>query len=378
MNILLVSTQDYIHHPVPSRHHYIFEELATRHEVHVPHFHVSEGKKRETRLVVHEATQFNVKSPMLHYTLNAPCHYRVIDNIIRENDIDVVVAGHILAGTAVIRSAKKCGIPVIFDLKDWLPESAAAYYSFPPLKWSLRNGVWAITKYNLEHSDCITTVSPSLVDRLSERGFESKLITNGVDTDYFIPMNSESAKKRLDIPEDTFVIGFEGSIERFFDLHHIIEAMPEIIDFHPNTKLLIVGGALFTTYEQELKELVRKLGLNDYVIFTGTVPYNSLPEYIAAMDVCLIPYAAETWNNHALPNKFFEYSACGKPILSTPVPDVMKVEKGNYFVYRNMDEYVDKIRYFMDKKLSYDLDLTEYSWKKKAADFENLFYDLVK
>jgi len=40
MRILLVSTQDYIHHPIPSRHHYIFEELAKRHEVHVPHFHI--------------------------------------------------------------------------------------------------------------------------------------------------------------------------------------------------------------------------------------------------------------------------------------------------------------------------------------------------
>ncbi|MGB7533281.1 MAG: hypothetical protein WA977_09980 [Halobacteriota archaeon] len=54
MRILLVSTQDYMHHPIPSRHHYIFEELAKRHEVHVPHFHVSRGKERETRLIVHE------------------------------------------------------------------------------------------------------------------------------------------------------------------------------------------------------------------------------------------------------------------------------------------------------------------------------------
>lgn len=48
MKILLVSTQDYIHHPIPpSRHHNIFEELAARHEVHVPpHFHVSRGKER--------------------------------------------------------------------------------------------------------------------------------------------------------------------------------------------------------------------------------------------------------------------------------------------------------------------------------------------
>ena len=84
MRILLVSTQDYIHHPIPSRHHYIFEELAKRHEVHVPHFHVSRGKARETRLIVHEATMFPVREPILHYTLNAPFQYAVF----KKNNLD--------------------------------------------------------------------------------------------------------------------------------------------------------------------------------------------------------------------------------------------------------------------------------------------------
>ncbi|MCK4397820.1 MAG: hypothetical protein KAV25_02380 [Methanophagales archaeon] len=107
MRILLVSTQDYIHHPIPSRHHYIFEELAKRHEVHVPHFHVSKGKERETRLIVHEATMFPVREPILHYTLNAPFQYAVFKKIIKEEGIDIVVAAHIFAGAAVIHAAKK-------------------------------------------------------------------------------------------------------------------------------------------------------------------------------------------------------------------------------------------------------------------------------
>ena len=72
MKILLVSSQDYIHHPIPSRHHNIFEELATRHEVHVAHFHVSRGAQRKTRLVVDEATLFPITNPLYHYTLNTP------------------------------------------------------------------------------------------------------------------------------------------------------------------------------------------------------------------------------------------------------------------------------------------------------------------
>ncbi|HOV68682.1 MAG TPA: glycosyltransferase, partial [Methanoregulaceae archaeon] len=167
MRILLVSTQDYIHHPVPSRHHYIFEELARRHEVHVPHFHVSRAPERETRLQVHEATRFPVQSPLLHYTLNAPEHYRVLSRVIRDHEIEVVVAAHILAGTAVIRAARRRHVPVLFDLKDWFPDSAAAYYGNPLLKETIRRSVLAILRHNLDHSDRITTVSPGLVDKLA-------------------------------------------------------------------------------------------------------------------------------------------------------------------------------------------------------------------
>lgn len=377
MNILLISTQDYIHHPVPSRHHYIFEELAKNHEVHVPHFHVSEGKERKTRLHVHEATKYQSKSPMKHYLFNSPTHFKVIEEIVRENDIDIIVTGHILAGTAAIRSGKKHDVPVVFDLKDWLPESAAAYYKSGFVKNLLRKGVWEITKYNLKHSSEIVTVSPSLVDLLRERGFESRLITNGVNTDIFVPMNGDECRERLGIPKDHFVIGFEGSIERFFALDKVISATKEIFLKNPDTTLLIVGGGLFTDYEDELKKLVIELGLEDVVKFTGTVPYAHLPHYISSMDVCCIPYADEEWVSHSLPNKFFEYSACGKPIISTPVPDVMRIQQGNVFPYASYEQFIDLCLGFTKDVPEFCLDVREYSWRKKAEEFESIFRKLT-
>jgi phosphatidylinositol alpha-1,6-mannosyltransferase len=289
----------------------------------------------------------------------------------------VVVAAHVLAGSAVIRAAKKNAVPVVYDLKDWFPQSAAAYYDNRFLKWSIYQTVWAITKYNLDHSDVITTVSPSLVERLDRCGYPSRLITNGVNTDYFRPLPAKAGKQKLGIDPETFVIGFVGSIERFFNLDFVIRALPALLDSRDAVKLVIVGGSLFTDYESELKRLVRELNLTDSVLFTGSVPYESLPEYVAAMDVCLIPYASEIWDNHALPNKFFEYSACGKAILSTPIPDVMQIAQDNYFVYRDREEYLKTIAYLMDNPKEYRLDLSEYSWQRKAREFEAIFEDLT-
>jgi phosphatidyl-myo-inositol dimannoside synthase len=372
MKILLISTQDYIHHPIPSRHHYIFEDMAGRHEVHVAHFHVSRGAERPTRLIVEEATLFPVKSPLIHYTLNAPYHYYLFNKLLRDGEFDIVVAAHVLAGTAVIHAAKKYGVPVIFDLKDWFPDSAAAYFKTSVLQDIVRKSVWAITRHNLINSDKITTVSPSLVMKLKSFGFTAELVTNGVDTDFFKPKDGSITRKKLGIGPDDFVIGFSGSVERWYALDDMLRAFPQILHFHSASRMLIVGGSLFTNYETELHSLAEELGIADRVIFTGTKPYRELPDYIACMDACTIPLSPPQWGDIALPNKFFEYSACGKPIVLRPIPDVIRFGGPNLFVYRTQEEYVSSMKNLMGNPERFSINLEKYSWKEKSRQFETI------
>lgn len=377
MKILLVSTQDYIHHPIPSRHHYLFEELAKRHEVHVAHFHVSRGEERPTRLIIEEATLFPLKNPLLHYTLNSPYHFYVFNKILKREQYDVIVAAHILAGTAVITAAKRRGIPVIFDLKDWFPDSAAAYFNNSFLQEIVRQTVWTVTKYNLSRSTRITTVSPSLVRKLGTFGCASQLITNGVDTDLFKPLDGTETRRELGLRETDFVIGFSGSIERWYAIDEMIRALPELIRYNPNTKMLVIGGALFTGYRNELEELSRDLGVSSQVIFTGTKPYHELPRYIACMDACTIPLSPPEWGNIALPNKFFEYSACGKPIIMRPMPDVEEIGGSHLLIYRTREEYLDRIKTVMDNPDRGAINMDAYSWKAKARQFEEILMGVV-
>jgi glycosyltransferase involved in cell wall biosynthesis len=278
----------------------------------------------------------------------------------------------VLAGTAVIHAAKKYQVPVVFDLKDWFPDSAAAYFKNRVMQEAVRKSVWAITKRNLTHSNKITTVSPSLVEKLKGFGFSADLVTNGVDTDIFKPMSGSEKRKELEIHDDDFIIGFCGSIERWYAIDEMIRALPELIRYHPSTKLLVVGGSLFTNYEEELKKLAADLGISDRVIFTGTKPYHELPGYIACMDVCTIPLSPPQWGNIALPNKFFEYSACGKPILMRPIPDVTRIGGLNLSVYRTQEEYIAEIEALMDNPVTFSINLENYSWKEKSRQFETI------
>jgi len=377
MKILLVSTQDYIHHPVLSRHHNIFEILAEGHEVHVAHFHVSRCPPRPTKLRVDETTLIPLQSPLLHYTLNTPYHYYAFDKLLHKENFDVVVAANVLAGSAVIHAAKKYNIPVVFDLKDWFPDSAAAYFKNRFLQDTVRKSVWAITKRNLKNANIITTVSPSLVEKLGHLGFSAELVTNGVDTDIFRPEDGSPARRELGILKNDFVIGFCGSIERWYAIDEMIRAMPALIRYRPDTRLLIVGGSLFTDYQQDLAVLVKELGVTDHVIFTGLKPYNELPRYIASMDACTIPLSPPQWGDIALPNKFFEYSACGKPIVMRPMPDVEKIGGSDLFVYRTQDEYIAHIRAIMDHPVTVSMNPEKNSWREKSRQFEEIFNRIV-
>jgi glycosyltransferase involved in cell wall biosynthesis len=190
-------------------------------------------------------------------------------------------------------------------------------------------------------------------------------------------MAGDPVRMELGIDSEDFVIGFSGSIERWYAIDEMIQALPELIEYHRKIKLLVVGSSLFTDYQQELISLARDLGVSKHVIFTGIKPYYELPRYIAAMDAGTIPLSPPQWGNIALPNKFFEYSACGKPIIMRPMPDVEKMGGPNLNVYQTRDEFIAHVKRLIDKPVTYSINLEKYSWKEKARQFEELLHKTI-
>ena len=263
-------------------------------------------------------------------------------------------------------------MPVVFDLKDWFPDSAAAYFKNRCIAQCIRKGVWEITRRNLARSNRITTVSPSLVDKLKRLGFSADLITNGVNTELFVPQDGSETRRELGIGTDDFVIGFSGSIERWYAIDEMIRALPSLIRYRKNTRLLVVGGSLFTDYEQELRGLAGNLGVADHVMFTGHKTICGTPTVHRMYGHLHNPLSPPQWGDIALPNKFFEYSACGKPIVMRPIPDVTRIGGPNLFVYRTRDEFVAQVKTLMDNPATFHINLEKYSWKEKARQFEKL------
>lgn len=58
--------------------------------------------------------------------------------------------------------------------------------------------------------------------------------------------------------------------------------------------------------------------------FLGPKSYAELPQYLAGWDVALVPYAVNTANRFLCSNTTSEYLAAGKPVVSTPIQDMMR------------------------------------------------------
>jgi UDP-galactopyranose mutase len=58
--------------------------------------------------------------------------------------------------------------------------------------------------------------------------------------------------------------------------------------------------------------------------YLGARDYLALPYYMAGFDACLMPFALNEASRYINPTKTLEYLASGKPVLSTPVRDVVR------------------------------------------------------
>ncbi len=179
-------------------------------------------------------------------------------------------------------------------------------------------------KLNYRYCDRIVSVTDKLKEELVNLYAvpEGKIIVinNGANTDLFKPMNQERVKAELHLEESKKYVCFVGNLAAWQGVEFLIYASPFILEKCPDVRFLIVGdGAM----KNKLLEVTSELGLSDKLIFTGRVPYESVPRYINASDVCVAPFIKGRNAKIGLSAlKTYEYLACGKPIVASSIPGV--------------------------------------------------------
>ena len=90
-------------------------------------------------------------------------------------------------------------------------------------------------------------------------------------------------------------------------------------DYQENLTFMIVGDGYLAG---ELKKTSSHLGIDNALIFTGAVPHELVPQYIAAADVCVACFEENEVTLCKSPLKIVEYLASGKAIVASSVGDV--------------------------------------------------------
>jgi len=84
----------------------------------------------------------------------------------------------------------------------------------------------------------------------------------------------------------------------------------------PEATFMLVGGCSLPEGWCELPN----------VVLLGQRPYDEVPGYMAAADVLIMPWNRSEWIRACNPVKLKEYLAVGRPIVSTPFPELSRYE----------------------------------------------------
>lgn len=179
-------------------------------------------------------------------------------------------------------------------------------------------------KLNYRYCDRIVSVTDKLKEELVNLYAvpEGKInvINNGANTDLFKPMSQEKVKAELQLEESKKYVCFVGNLATWQGVEFLIYAAPFILKKCPDARFLIVGDGVM---KNKLLELSSELGLSDKIIFTGRVPYENVPPYINASDVCVAPFIKGRNAKIGLSAlKTYEYLACGKPLVASSISGV--------------------------------------------------------
>ena len=154
--------------------------------------------------------------------------------------------------------------------------------------------------------DVIMVPSEEIRDVLNNEGIRAKkaVVRLGVDNRRFMPCRDKAAaKKRIDMPAGSMVIGFCGRMSEEKDVITLIKAFLKVSKGRKNLHLLLVGDG------QRLEKYTLR---NRNIKITGFV--SDVVPYYDAMDMFVMPSLTETTGLTTL-----EAMSSGIPIVTTPV-----------------------------------------------------------
>lgn len=201
-------------------------------------------------------------------------------------------------------------LPNVADYVGIFGESLSVYYCVD--EWSLfahldKEETVRAERALLDKVDCVFAINEELAKakraHVAPHGVEHAVFARALDASTTIPAEIASLPRPI--------LGFYGTLRDWVDL----ELLAGVARSRPSWSIVLLG--------QQLDDMSALAGLPN-VHLLGRKPHSELPAYCKGFDVGLIPYRLEERMKFVNPIKLREYLSAGLPVVSTPVPEVLR------------------------------------------------------
>ena len=222
-------------------------------------------------------------------------------------------------------------------------------------------------------ADLVFTGGRSLYEVKREQHESVYCFPSSIDVKHFaraLEVNDEpNDQKNIAGPR----VGFFGVIDERTD----IDLLRQVAELRPDWQFVMIGPVVKISEN----DLPRQLNIH----YLGGKSYDELPDYIAGWDVAMMPFAINDSTRFISPTKTPEYLAAGRPVVSTPIRDVVRPygESGLVRIASDASELVEAI----DESLREDADarrakadefLATMSWDKTHAAMSELINKAIQ
>jgi len=385
-NILLVPVNDLLSHPTETRFISIARKMVEKFDVNLfalRYKNIPTASKAKRKLNFEFLDFHDIRTETIgsYYIANAfPIFFTLLRKL-KQEKIDIIIHANILPSSIAVGLGKMLHVPVIFDYQDHFPESAATYYKGNTLRSLVYSLTFQLNKFNIKHSDAIVTVTDSHKQMIKEYDQRKPVtvIPNGVDTDLFRPIPKSVALRELNMEHlrEKKLLLYFGSIDSWLDFSTIFKVIRRLENKGVDVLLLIVGFSHSKYFLEELKKTAENFGIRNQVLFLNPVPQKRLVYYINASDVTLAPFRPLLMNQ-AVPLKILESLACGRPVCSTKLSEIVNRFKEVVSMYSSEEELESALLEYLRGETPMSPDrmleiVKDYSWDNFAATY----YELV-
>lgn len=231
---------------------------------------------------------------------------------------------------AGLAAARTTGAHFVADFHEWTSENV--HWNFDKLAYLPFPGEWkaelqALEKRCLDEASAVITVCDSIADTIRwelDGRLRPVVIRNIPDIDFEPSKNYPPLKMQLGLPDDVFVLLWQGGTGPTRGIEQIIEAL----EFAPNCTFAIRGPSL-DLFGEEYKAVAVKAGAGDRLILLDPVKSCDVVAAARGADLGIWTLPALCRNfTFALPNKIFEYMASGVPVLAAHYPEAKRLVEG--------------------------------------------------